>query len=136
MLRIGNIYTFKIFLHIFVGIRPVTQSMRLPKVTITQTLTMMMMNSHFTKTHGGHQRDDCFLPRLKVCPFIACGMTDKLRFDLVSPVSFFHYRIEACVNIELTHMHFSLLKKIKYTKVIKNKQTRHCLSTDCVIYAT
>lgn len=48
------------------GIRPVTQSTRLPKGTITPTLTTMMMNSLCTTTHGGHQRDGCFLPRLKV----------------------------------------------------------------------
>ena len=50
----------------FLGIRPVTQSMRLPKDIITQTLTTMMMNSLSTTTHGGHQRDGCFLQRLKV----------------------------------------------------------------------
>lgn len=67
-LRIGNMHTCKIFilLYMFTGIRTVTQSMRLPKVTITLTFTMTMTNSLSTMTHGGHQRDGCFLQLLKV----------------------------------------------------------------------
>jgi len=52
--------------HPITGIRPVTQSMRLPKATITLTVTMMMTSSLSTATHGDHQREGCFLPHLKV----------------------------------------------------------------------
>lgn len=51
---------------VLTGIRIVTQSTRLPKVTITLTVTMTMTSSLSTAIHGGHQRDGCFLPHLKV----------------------------------------------------------------------
>lgn len=48
------------------GIKIVMLSMKLQKVTITQTVTTTMMSSPFTVIHNDHQRDDCFLPRLRV----------------------------------------------------------------------
>lgn len=56
------------------GIRTVTQSMRLPKVTITLTVTTTTMSSLSTATQGGHQRDGCFLPHLKVSPVLTYSM--------------------------------------------------------------
>lgn len=69
------------------GIRIVTQSMRLPKVTITLTVTTTMMSSLSTATREGHQRDGCFLPHLKVSPYLHTYLQHDSYFNLALCVS-------------------------------------------------